>query len=349
MSPNEIQKCGSAPLAAMLPPQEVMFGRSAVMLPIRQVANKVLDIDAPILLEGEGGTGKELLARWIHGHSAWKSGPFVKVNCAAIPGTLLESELFGFEGGAFTGATHSKPGRVELAQGGTLCLDDIGEINRDLQAKLLQFLQDGHFSKIGSLDEQSVQTRVICATSKDLKKEIDAGRFRSDLFYRINVVRIQLPRLQERREDVRIIAEYLRTTYMKQFGLESAPLSEAMICDLESLSWPGNIRELSNTIARYVLMGRDSAMMGHSSGRSERSTRVPVPGALVSLKGIAKNAVANVEHKLIIEALRANHWNRKRAAQDLKISYRALIYKIREAGIRVRKDANPGQTTGKGF
>lgn len=326
--------------AGKLPPDEVVFGRSAVMQGIRQTVNKVVGIDIPVLLDGNGGTGKEVLARWIHGHSPWKSGPFVKVNCAAIPGALLESELFGFEKGAFTGAVRRKPGRVELAHGGTLYLDDICEIDHGLQAKLLQFLQDGRFSMLGGQEEQFAQTRVICATNKNLEIEIEAGRFRSDLFYRINVVRIQMPKLRERQEDIPILAEYLQNLHTKQFGLEREPLSARMICDLESSRWPGNIRELSNTVARYVLMGTDAAMVTKIQNEGERTTKVSGPDGAVSLKRIARNAVIDMERGLIMEALRANNWNRRRAAQDLKISYRALIYKIREAGIGARKGAS---------
>jgi|SRR5580692_2108522 two-component system response regulator AtoC len=340
MLPNDMNKSGGTSVAAILPPDEIVFGRSPLMQGVRQIVNKVIGVDVPILLGGEGGTGKEVLARWIHSRSPWKSGPFVKVNCSAIPGTLLESELFGFEKGAFTGAIHRKPGRVELAQGGTLYLDDIGEIDYGLQAKLLQFLQDGRFSKIGGQEEQSTQTRVICATSKNLEMEIHAGRFRSDLFYRINVVRILMPKLRERRVDIPDLAEYFRNLYMKQFELEREPLSAAMICDLESSSWPGNIRELSNSIARYVLMGANAAMMTESQSEHARTTKVSVPDGAVSLKRIAKNVVLDMERNLIMEALRANNWNRRRAARDLKISYRALIYKIREAGIGARRTAS---------
>jgi two-component system, NtrC family, response regulator AtoC len=339
MLPVDTNKGVCASPGGTLPPEEVMFGRSAAMQIIRQIVNKVVGMDVSVLLEGEGGTGKEVLARWIHTNSPWKSGPFVKVNCAAIPGTLLESELFGFESGAFTGANQRKPGRVELAQDGTLFLDDISEIDRGLQAKLLQFLQDGRFSRIGGQEELSVRTRVICATNKNLEREIDRGRFRSDLFYRINVVRIRLPKLQERLEDVPILTEYLQNLHMKQFGLQREPLSDAMICNLANFGWPGNIRELSNNIARYVLMGTDAAMAMEISSKRAKKTSVSTTGGAVPLKRIAKNAIVDMERHLIIEALQANRWNRKRAAQDLKISYRALIYKIREAGIVARKSA----------
>src|SRR5712671_2934902 len=173
---------------------------------IRHQLEKVCTADIPILIQGEAGTGKEVLAQWIHSRSPWSNGQFVKVNCAAIPGTLLESELFGYERGAFTGAHASKPGRVELAHNGTLFLDEIADLSLGLQSKLLQFLQDGRFSRIGDESERAVEARLICATGKNLEEEIDLGRFRADLYYRINVVRLRLPRLRERGEDIPLLA-----------------------------------------------------------------------------------------------------------------------------------------------
>src|SRR5712692_10970755 len=178
-----------------LPPDEVVFGSSTKMMELQQRAAKVCGTSVPVLLHGDGGTGKEVLARWIHKHSPYSNGQFVKVNCAAIPGTLLESELFGYEKGAFTGAHASKPGRVELAHQGTLFLDEIADLDLGLQSKLLHFLQDGRFSRIGDETERVAEVRLLCATNKDLEKEIDSGRFRADLYYRINVVRLRLPRL----------------------------------------------------------------------------------------------------------------------------------------------------------
>ncbi len=338
---------GSSSRTASLPPEEVMFGRSAAMVGVQRKVEKVAGSDVPVLLEGERGTGKELLARWIHAASPWKSGSFVKVNCASIPGTLLESELFGFEKGAFTGAVQRKPGRIESACGGTLFLDEIGEIDCGVQAKLLQILQDGLYSRIGSDGEQRADARIISCTGKRLEEEIDAGRFRSDLFYRINVVRIELPKLRDRCEDIPVLAEYLRAQYVKQFGIEREPLNTQVISYLQSLHWPGNIRELSNTIARYVLIGedglatleaREKRLVSTSTGGTARST--------LSLKQIAKDAVLEKERSLILETLRANRWNRRKTAQKLRISYRALIYKIRETGIGGRKSSEPTQRAG---
>jgi len=303
------------------------------MTEVRSMAAKVCNINAPVLLCGDGGTGKEALARWIHRHSPNAGGQFVKVNCAAIPGALLESELFGYEMGAFTGAHASKPGRVEQAQNGTLFLDEIADLESGLQSKLLQFLQDGRFSRIGGEEEKLVETRLICATNKNLQNEIDGGTFRADLYYRINVVRIRLPRLRERSDDIPVLAEYFLMQFQEKFEKPAEPLSKAMLKYLQNLDWPGNIRELSNGIARHVLVGTEANIgppivkLGSSASRSSNST------ANVSLKQLSKEAVREQEKTYILEALKANQWNRRKTAEVLKISYRTLIYKIRDAGL----------------
>lgn len=327
---------GNGPQAGgeSLPPEEVIFGRTEVMEYVRKRAKKVAATNVPVLIQGEGGTGKELFARWIHAHSTFGNGEFVKVNCAAIPGTLLESELFGYEKGAFTGATSSKPGRVELAHNGTLFLDEIADLDLSLQSKLLHFLQDGCFARIGDTAERAVNARLISATRRDLAQEVDAGKFRGDLFYRINVVQLRLPKLSERREDIPTLAEYFRGLHMKQFAKESKPLSSEMIGYLLNLPWPGNVRELSNGIARYILIGPEAVL---ASDRPQKlppaSWGAPSETETIPLKHLSKRAVREMERNLIVEALRANHWNRRKTAQSLKISYRALIYKIREAGL----------------
>ena len=208
MAVSERTNGGSTQRGVGLPPEEIIFGRSEAMISIRQKVHKVVATDVPILIQGENGTGKGLLAQYIHARSAMSSGAFVKVNCAAIPGALLESELFGYEKGAFTDAHTSKPGYVEMAHRGTLFLDEIADLDLSLQAKVLQLLQDGQFSRIGDKQERRAETRVICATNRDLRAEIEAGRFRHDLFYRINVISINLPSLRERREDVALLASY---------------------------------------------------------------------------------------------------------------------------------------------
>jgi two-component system response regulator AtoC len=322
------------------PPDEVLFGCSSAMQDVRKWATRICGANVPVLLNGSGGTGKEVLARWIHKHSPWSNGQFVKVNCAAIPGSLLESELFGYEKGAFTGAYASKPGRVELAHHGTLFLDEIADLPFDLQSKLLQFLQDGRFSRIGDESERAVETRLICATSKDLAEEIETGRFRSDLYYRVNVVHLRLPRLRERREDIPRLAEYFRAQFQEKFSKESEPLGADLLRYLQKLDWPGNIRELSNSIARYVLVGADAEIGRETSAKRPDSSRGRNGGDAVPLKQIAREAVRERERSFILEALQANQWNRRKAAQELKISYRALIYKIRNTGLLARGTEN---------
>src|ERR1700732_2469058 len=223
------------------PPDYVLFGRSAAMNEVRLRAEKICRTNIPVLLCGAGGTGKEAMAQWIHARSLFSQGQFIKVNCAAIPGNLLESELFGYEKGAFTGAHVSKPGRVELAHNGTLFLDEIADLEMGLQSKILHFPQAGGCSRLGDQAERAVNVRVICATNKDLEQEIAAGHFRSDLFYRINVVRFRLPLLSERKEDIPVLAEYFRTLHERQFAIKSKPLSPEMIEYLQNADWPGNV------------------------------------------------------------------------------------------------------------
>lgn len=308
------------------------------MAEVRQRAEKICRANVPVLISGDGGTGKETLARWIHLNSAAKNGIFVKVNCAAIPVSLLESELFGYEKGAFTGANTSKPGRIEESHNGTLFLDEIADLDMGVQSKLLHFLQDGSFSRIGDSAVRNVNARVICSTGKDLNGEVDSGRFRSDLLYRINVVALHLPNLKQRREDIPRLADHLRKQYEVQFSMESKPFSDEICHYLQNMSWPGNLRELANSIARYVLIGAEGIMAESAFHRRPAAVAKAslAEREAVPLKRIAKEAVREIERNVILEALRAHHWNRRKAAQSLKISYRALIYKIRDAGLTLR-------------
>jgi two-component system response regulator AtoC len=327
-----------------LPPDPVLFGRSAVMAEVRQRAEKISRTNVPVLLCGEGGTGKEALARWLHVNSEYASGEFVKVSCAAIPGTLLESELFGYEQGAFTGANVAKPGRVEMAHRGTLFLDEIAELDPNLQGKLLQFLQDGTFSRIGDHSERRIDARVICATHKDLDQETQAGRFRQDLFYRIHGFRLKVPTLRERREDIPALAEFFRVHFEKQFGTKTEIFPPEMLQYLKNLNWPGNLRELSNGVARYVLIGPEAAIYQAYAPKKRKAVRsAEGNGTPVTLKRMAKEAIREMERNVILETLRANQWNRRKTAQALKISYRALIYKIHDAGLITRKAAQRGE------
>jgi two-component system, NtrC family, response regulator AtoC len=317
-----------------VPPDDLLFGRSRVMAELRAKAEKICRTSVPVLLCGEGGTGKEALARWLHRNSEYAGGEFVKVNCAAICGSLLESELFGYEKGAFTGAEQSKPGRVELADRGTLFLDEVADLDLDLQSKLLQFLQDGTYSRLGDPAERKVDARVLCATNKDLTQETLAGRFREDLHYRIHGFRLRMPALRERGEDIPSLAEFFRKHFEAQFGMRTQPFPPEMLEYLQNLNWKGNVRELSNGIARYVLIGPEGGPIQDESYRRGAAARPKSSGTeTVPLKRVAKDAIKEMERSVILETLRANQWNRRKTAVELKISYRALIYKIRDAGL----------------
>jgi two-component system response regulator AtoC len=269
----------------------------------------------------------------------------VKVNCPAIPGTLMESELFGYEKGAFTGAGSMKPGRVEMAHRGTLFLDEIGELELGLQAKLLQLLQDGQFCRIGAQEDKKVEVRVVCATNRNLEEEVIAGTFRQDLYYRINVVAINLPPLRERHEDLPQLINYFIESFNLQFGRRVRMLSGPMMQTLQKYHWPGNIRELANLMKRYVILGTEDAinteLAAHESTSFDLNMAIPTDGT-ISLKKITRNATRELERKLILKVLQANNWNRKRTARVLNISYRALLYKMRDADLpagRVRPDS----------
>lgn len=321
-----------------LPPDEVIFGLSAVMAAVRQRVEKVAAARIPVLIQGESGTGKEIIAKLIHRRSDDSQQPFVKVNCPAIPGTLLESELFGYEKGAFTGAYGNKPGRVELADGGTLFLDEIAELDMGLQAKLLQLLQDGQFSPIGSQQDKRVEVRVICATNRRIEQEIDAGTFRQDLFYRINVVNIQLPPLRQRREDIPTLVSYFLQHYRLKYQSDVPPLSPLVMQLLEQHHWPGNVRELENMIERYVILGSEESIGNELLSWDAAPTVPQIPDdGTVPLKVLTRQVVQELERKVILRVLEANRWNRKRSARALCISYRALLYKIRAAGLPPKK------------
>jgi len=324
-----------------LVPEEALFGQSRIMAEVQTRAARICRTNVPILICGEGGTGKEALARWVHANSEYRAGEFVKVNCAAIPGTLLESELFGYEKGAFTGANNVKPGRVEMAHRGTLFLDEIADLDLNLQSKLLHFLQDGTFSRIGDHSERKVDARLICATNKDLDEETQAGRFREDLYYRIHVFRLKMPALRDRRDDIPMLAEFFRKQFEKQFEMKSEAFPPEMLEYLKNLAWAGNIRELSNGIARYVLLGPEAAVHQETSAKRHRSgvSHFAAGNGNVTLKRMSKDAIKEMEKNVILETLRANQWNRRKTAQALKISYRALIYKIRDAGLVSRRVA----------
>jgi two-component system response regulator AtoC len=317
-----------------LPPAELIFGSSAGMALIRQKVGKLAGSNVPILIQGANGTGKGVLASYLHAQSTVAAGPFIKVNCAAIPGTLLESELFGYEKGAFTGAYSAKPGRAEMADGGTLFLDGIDEIDLGLQAKLLQVLQDGQFSRIGGRDEIQVRVRIICAANRPLEEQVSSGGFRQDLYYRINVLNFQMPPLSARSGDIAPLAKYFLQRHHQRHGTPVQPLSPRLMRSLEEHHWPGNIRELENLMERYVILGSEEAVTATltHSGVARSMPAIPTDGP-IHLKSLTRQAVHEMERKIILNVLEANHWNRKRTASELRISYRALLYKIRQAGL----------------
>lgn len=317
-----------------VPPSAIIFGKTPRMAQISQNLEKIAAANIPVLIQGESGTGKDIIARLIHESSPWSNGPFVRVTCPSIPGTLLESELFGYEKGSFTGAIGSKPGRVEMAEGGTLFLDEISELEAGLQSKLLQVLQDGQFCRIGATEETKIQVRLICATNRQLSNEIAAGSFRQDLFYRINGVTIELPSLRERIADIPDLAAYFLEMYSHAFHSKAKPISNQLMAQLQNYHWPGNIRELENLIKRFVILGDEEAvqmdLMPKPASMIELDLELNGP---ISLKAVTRKAVHELEKKIILKILQNNEWNRKRTAKALNISYRALLYKIRDVGV----------------
>jgi two-component system response regulator AtoC len=320
---------------AELIPADLMFG---AMENFKSRVEKVAALPIPVLLEGGSGTGKGVLAREIHRKSQFKNGPFVPVNCPAIPSTLLESEMFGYEKGAFTGASTSRVGLAEVADGGTLFLDEIGDLELPMQAKLLHFLQDGTFCRVGGREQLEAHGRIICATSRDLAIEVSRGAFREDLYYRISAVTFRLPRLAERRVDIAPLADHFLRVYSERYHANPLRLSSDTLTLLREYDWPGNIRELENLIKTYVVLGSDETLRTSLSDRRHveaAPAREPVRPML--LKEVARRATGELEREMIFNALRANHWDRRAAARELNISYRSLFYKIRKAGVPPKK------------
>jgi two-component system, NtrC family, response regulator AtoC len=330
------------PLGEM-PPDAVVFGRTEAMQAVRDRLSKLAGANVPVLIQGESGTGKDIIARMIHANSPWRTGPWVKVNCPAIPGTLLESELFGYEKGAFTGAYGTKPGRVEMAHRGTLFLDEISELDLGLQSKLLQLLQDGQFCRIGAQEDKKVEVRVVCATNRKLEQEIESGTFRADLFYRINVVNLHMPALRERASDIPDLVDYFLAYYNRKYNSRAIPISDELMARLRKYHWPGNVRELENLVKRYVILGDEEVIASDLSPRETDffNAEIPIDGQ-ISLKKLTRQAVRELERKVILKVLQAHHWNRKQSARALSISYRALLYKIRDAGLPSNRSVRRG-------
>lgn len=316
-----------------LPPEEVIFGSTTVLKPICNVLPRIAQSPVSVLLLGESGTGKEIMARLIHATSDRSSGPFIKLSCPAIPLSLLETELFGYEKGAFTGASGTKRGRVEQAHGGTLFLDEIGDLDSSVQAKLLQVLQNGTFARVGGLEERQIDIRLISATNQDLRTSSRQGTFRLDLFFRINDFTIELPPLRRRIVDLPVLVDYFLELYTSKFCQPRPPLSQSAMRIMENYDWPGNIRELENVVRSYVIMGTEELIAAELLvvARSPINADIQIDRG-ASLKQITKLAVQDLERQIILKVLQKNDWNRKKTAKSLKISYRSLLYKMREGG-----------------
>ena len=323
---------------------EIGLWRSAKMREVREIILQAARVDVTVLICGETGTGKDLVARAIHDESVRQSGPFVKVNCAAVPRELLESELFGHERGAFTGAHQLKIGKFEAADRGTIFLDEIGDLHPALQGKLLHVLQDGQFSRVGGRSTIKVDVRVLAATNQDLEQAVAAARFREDLYYRLNVIQVMVPPLRERLDEIPLLAEYFMQRYSRLFRRESIPLPPETAQRLVQHRFPGNVRELENMIKRMIVLGdpllRRSLLPGSAAGPEEPGASRPPKSAPVSLKDIGRRAAQVAEREAMLQALEQTQWNRVRAAKLLDISYRALLYKIKDAGLdRERRSA----------
>src|SRR4030042_2116177 len=320
---------------------KIIFSNNFGMGKIKTIIDDISNTDITVLIEGETGTGKNLIAEAIHLTSNQGRKPFIKVNCAAIPRGLLESELFGYEKGAFTGAYLQKPGKFELANGGTILLNDIGEIDISIQAKLLQVLQDGMFSRLGGNGDVAVDTRVIATTKDHLEETVKEGRFREDLFFRVNVINITVPPLRDRKEQILPFSQYYLNFYKKKYGREVPSFSSMTIHALKEHARPGNIRELENMVKRIVLFGEEDTVLRNISGQGLEDGRDPKsPDDLLlhasaedkslNLKEVGKKAAEIAEKEIIQSTLQETHWNRKQAAKLLRVSYKALLYKIQK-------------------
>ena len=339
------------------------------MREVRALISRVADTDVTVLIRGESGTGKELVARGVHDASPRRDKTFVKVNCAALPAELLESELFGFERGAFTGAIQHKPGKFEFANHGTMFLDEISEMGSPLQSKLLQVLQDGEFARLGGRQDVRVDVRVVAATNRDLESAVAEGQFREDLFFRLNVVCITLPPLRQRRDEIPALTEYFLNHYSGHYNKPPLALATDTLRLFAAYDWPGNVRELENLIKRMVILGSDTSIRREVAdaiaARSQRMGPIPAlegfgttapaahlpaspgtpappaappaspppapPPLTGSLKDIGRMAAREAERELIYRTLQHTRWNRREAAEILGISYKALLYKIKEA------------------
>ncbi|HEY4563754.1 MAG TPA: sigma-54 dependent transcriptional regulator, partial [Thermoanaerobaculia bacterium] len=333
----------SAEVEALREDLEARYGFSEIVGISREIQEvfrlmaKVVRVDVTVLVTGESGTGKELVARAVHRRSARTQGPFVAVNCSAIPQTLVESEFFGHEKGAFTDARETRPGRFEQADGGTLFLDEVGDLALDAQAKLLRALQERQIQRIGSRAPRPVDVRIVAATNKDLEKESREGRFREDLFWRLNVVHVRLPALRERRADLGLLIDHFVDRFNRELGLavESvAPDARQLLCDY---AWPGNIRELENTICRAMILCEGGVLTvadlpgrvrGEEEGRAPRSDL-----SHLSLADAVAEATERLEKVMIVSRLAEHRGSRTATAESLGVSRKTLFNKMRQYGL----------------
>jgi DNA-binding NtrC family response regulator len=332
------------------------IGDSDLMTRVKTIIEQVAPSELTVLIRGESGTGKEIAARMLHTMSGRRNQEFVKVNCAAIPRDLLEAELFGYEKGAFTGAHKTKQGRFEIANKGTIFLDEIGDMPLELQSKLLQVLEQQEFVRVGGITNIHVDVRIICATNRNLEQAIADRGFRDDLFYRLNEISLFLPPLRDRREDVSLLVEHFITKYSTVYQREAKPLAVDTIKSLTAFDWPGNVRQLENMI-KQVVVRNDEAIISELIAAA--SQRLPLPAvnpysayetgnhmggpvapdqpADFALKNRVGKTIASEEKRLIAEVLQKTNWNRRKAAEILKISYRSLLYKIKDYNLNATK------------
>jgi two-component system response regulator AtoC len=302
------------------------------VLRIKEIAKQVADTDVPVLITGESGVGKEVLARFIHAHSSRHDKPFVKVNCAALPNELLESELFGYERGAFTGALNDKPGKFELADKGTLLLDEIGEMTPHLQAKLLHVLQDSEYSRLGGKRTVHVDARVLASTNVHLEEHVANGKFREDLYFRLNVIRVDIPPLRERREDIPVLCNYFLCRYRDRYKSTVEEISPALMDSFLRYDWPGNVRQLENAVKRYLIlpdMNMNLSELKEQPGAAAPAAPVKPKEDSMSLKDVGTRAAETAEKELVLRVLEETSWNRKQAARRLNICYKALLNKLK--------------------
>ncbi len=331
-----------APDQEELSPDLFFVAASPAMRKVRAQAAQIAKINVPVLMLGESGTGKEVVARLIHKLSPRAHRTFLKVNCAALPSDLLESELFGYEPGAFTGANKPKPGKFELCNHGTILLDEIGEMPTSLQAKLLQVLQDQEFSRLGGRKTISVDVRILAATNINIQQAIASKRLREDLYYRLNAFTMHLPPLRERREEIPLLLKHFMSMLSERFSRPPLDISQELLDACCHYHWPGNLRELENLVKRYIILGDEKLIISELDPQNSSMPGAPFvkrPNETPDLKSLVRGLKDEAEMQAISEALEHARWNRKEAARMLNISYKALLYKIRQYSIDPHDEA----------